>query len=380
MKIDSYYFSGEAISNIVFDRVRLRNINLLVGDTGTGKTKFLNTIFNLGRGAVSDEGLKNGQWELSFSIKQDIFEWSIETLPNPNRKNLVKFENLTKIAEDGKKKILVNRTPEVFEYKGNTLPKLPRDVCSINLLKDEGEIAPIYRGFSSIMRRYFSQDEMTRNANYQTIPTDLVNQTKGIKKIDELFPLIDLSINVRLYFLSLLFKDTFSHLVGLYKGVFPFIVDIAMKDLSELHPKLPLEGYTPVFCVKEKNVKNWIEYKDLSSGMQKVLLILTDTILLPEGGIYLIDEYENSLGVNSIDFFPSYLLSEDNPHQFIITSHHPYLINKIPSNNWFVFHRDGSNIYIMYGDQLKERFGKSKQQAFLQLINDQFYTKGIQQN
>ncbi len=36
--------------------------------------------------------------------------------------------------------------------------------------------------------------------------------------------------------------------------------------------------------------------------MQKVLLILTDVFILPEGGVYIIDEYENSLGLNAIDF------------------------------------------------------------------------------
>ena len=176
-----------------------------------------------------------------------------------------------------------------------------------------------------------------------------------------------------------MFKDEFTGLIKQYKFVFPFITDIEVKEFSELHPTSQLSGMIPVLCIKEKNVNHWIEYKDLSSGMQKVLLILTDAMLLPDGGIYLIDEYENSLGINAIDFFPTFLLSEDNPHQFIITSHHPYLINKIPTSNWYVFHRDGLNISIMYGKQLVEKFGKSKQQAFLQLINDPFYVKGIQQ-
>jgi len=103
-----------------------------------------------------------------------------------------------------------------------------------------------------------------------------------------------------------------------------------------------MPGKTPVFCIKEKSINKWVECNQLSSGMQKVLLILTDTFL------------------------------------FIITSHHPYIINKIPVENWFIFHRQGSEVSIRYGDWPKERFGKSKQQAFIQLINDPFYNKGIE--
>jgi len=111
-----------------------------------------------------------------------------------------------------------------------------------------------------------------------------------------------------------------------------------------------------------------------------VLLMLTDLYLLPsEGAIYLIDEYENSLGINSIDFFPNILLEEESNSQFIITSHHPYIINKIPVRNWFIFHRTGLDVKIIYGNELVERFGKSKQEAFIKLINDPYFRRGVDQ-
>lgn len=112
--------------------------------------------------------------------------------------------------------------------------------------------------------------------------------------------------------------------------------------------------------------------------MQKVLLILTDIFVFPEGGIYLIDEYENSLGINAIDFFPSFILEVEKDIQFIVTSHHPYIINEIPVKNWYVFHRKGTEVVIKHGSELAERFGKSKQKAFIKLINDSFYTEGVE--
>ena len=59
--------------------------------------------------------------------------------------------------------------------------------------------------------------------------------------------------------------------------------------------------------------------------------------------------------------------------QFLVTTHHPYLINSMPMKAWKVFHRNGSKVYIKGGEELEAKYGKSKQKAFVQLINDPFY-------
>jgi predicted ATPase len=112
--------------------------------------------------------------------------------------------------------------------------------------------------------------------------------------------------------------------------------------------------------------------------MQKVLLIITDVVTLPGGAIYLIDEYENSLGINAINFLPSFLDEQRGDNQVVVTSHHPYLINAIPIDNWYVFNRIGTNVRIKRGTELAEKYGRSKQTLFNQLLNDPFYTEGVQ--
>ena len=148
--------------------------------------------------------------------------------------------------------------------------------------------------------------------------------------------------------------------------------------MNEITNRGPLPGVAPALSIKEKNVKKWVMLNDLSTGMQKVLLILTDICTLPPGSIYLIDEYENSLGINAIDFFPDFLLEYETDAQIILTSHHPYIINNINPENWFVFHRKGSEVAIRYGEELTKRIGTSRQKAFIQLINDPFFTEGIE--
>ena len=93
---------------------------------------------------------------------------------------------------------------------------------------------------------------------------------------------------------------------------------------------MPLQA--PVFCIKEKEITNWISVNDISSGMQKIFLLILDLFLMKDSGILLIDEYENSLGINAINFLPDLIYTISEKCQFIITSHHPYIINTVHTN------------------------------------------------
>jgi predicted ATPase len=112
--------------------------------------------------------------------------------------------------------------------------------------------------------------------------------------------------------------------------------------------------------------------------MQKVLLLALDFFMNPDDSILIIDEFENSLGLNSLNLLSTLLLSNRSKIQLIISSHHPYLINQIPINNWLICHRKGLNISIRSGKEIKEKYSNSLQQQFIQLINDPFYTNGIE--
>jgi len=127
---------------------------------------------------------------------------------------------------------------------------------------------------------------------------------------------------------------------------------------------------------REKNVHPNLGLHDLSSGIKKVLLIITDVISMTGDSIYLLDEYENSLGLNAIDFLPSFLNECGHDNQFVVTTHHPYLINNMPTENWKIFHREGSKVSIKCGAEMSEKYKHSKQDAFIQLINDPFYSEG----
>lgn len=380
MRIISYETKSADNESMYFSKMNFARMNLIVGDSATGKTRLLNTIFNCARNVTNKDKFYLGHWDILFEHENKTFHWELETgLENKETSEesvLVKKELIYKVEKNGKEKEIINRTPKNFIFNNKELPKLSPRESAISILQDEDDIKPLYHALSCIKRRNFSGPELDFASSFQDVPQKVLNKFKKKKDLSFLFS-IELNLNCALYILSIFFKEIYSQICKEFSTIFPFISDIKMLDAKDFNYSHP--GIVPVFSIKEKDIKSWIPLHEISSGMKKVLLILTDLFSLPDDGkVYLIDEYENSLGINAINFFPSVLINLDNPGQFIITSHHPYIIGKIPVKNWIVLHRKGLNVLVKQGTDLEERFGKSKQMAFTQLINDPFFTEGIE--
>jgi predicted ATPase len=126
--------------------------------------------------------------------------------------------------------------------------------------------------------------------------------------------------------------------------------------------------------IKEKDT-GWISQDRISAGMFKTLINIAGIKLFPKGCIILIDEFENSLGTNCIDVVAERLAEGNEDMQFIITSHHPYIINRIHMDNWKIVTRTGSTVSTK--DAKDFNLGKSKHEAFQQLINLDEFVNGI---
>jgi len=355
-----------------FSEVKLdEKLNLMVGATGSGKTRFLNTIFNMALVALNKHPASNTEWDVEIEHYGNVYTWNIAVEKKLEGPEITK-EKLSKYSK-GKEDVIVEREGFNFKFNGTPLPvKFSRRESSIYLLRNEELIKPLNQFFSRVMRRYFSEDALGKACGLHILSDNVVKKFENKVDIDELFSM-DLGLSAKLWFLDKHLPESYSVICDYYKDIFPFIRQVKVKK-----EKVPFPGVTPSFFVKEKNVDDWIRLDQLSSGMQKVLLILTDICTLPEGSTYLIDEYENSLGINAIDFFPDFLTEFQPNAQIIVTSHHPYLINNIHPENWFVFHRKGSEVIIKRGTELSKSLGKSKQQYFINLINDPFYAEGIE--
>ena len=80
--------------------------------------------------------------------------------------------------------------------------------------------------------------------------------------------------------------------------------------------------------------------QDISNGMLKTIYYIVELFTMSEDSLVLIDEFENGLGVNCIDILSELMLSERNDLQFIITSHHPQIINAIDKDKWRIIDRE----------------------------------------
>jgi predicted ATPase len=131
----------------------------------------------------------------------------------------------------------------------------------------------------------------------------------------------------------------------------------------------------PFLEIREKGGRRWIPENRISSGMFRTLMHLSSVMLWPDGTVILIDEFENSLGVNCLDEVTKDLLTQSRRLQFILTSHHPYIINNIDSKHWKIVTRKGP--IVTTHDAKELGIGRSRHEAFLQLLNADAYREGI---
>lgn len=370
MFIRSYQFKDINNAGWRFSKISLGRTNLFVGVTGSGKSRLLNTIFNISSFVSNDKAFREGTWDIVFEIDGKQYQWEYQG-ETDGLENKIIFERLSSIDEKNNRTIIFNRDAEGFFFDNLKLPKLSKSSTGIFLLKDEDVITPVHAGFGKILRRNFFGSELQDSCAITNMPHEILTKLGNKKEWGNVAK--EMPLNIRLYILKEKFKDKFDVIVSEYKSIFPSIEDFTFIDGSK-YLATTNKSNIPVLAIKERHVDLPIPLHELSSGMQKVLLILTDVLTMHEGSIYIIDEYENSLGVNAINFLPGYLAEYGGKLQFLITSHHPYLINNMPVSSWHVFHRVGSEVTIKSGEELQKKYGKSKQDAFIQLLNDPLYS------
>jgi predicted ATPase len=361
-------------SDWFFDEVYFDRINLFVGDSATGKTRFVDEIVNFFSLLVSDKITHRGDWDVDFEIQGITYNYRLKTITNESSPNelFILFEELINQNDN---RSLFSRDKNKILWQGKDLPKLSSDKTCFSLLKGEDLIKPLFQNLQNIISRRFGDDELSTNFSF-LFTDDMKNILVDSENIQSLI-IEDNVIHNKLKILKNFDANGFIKVVDLIKTAFPFIENVDVLNSSQVMPYFdPLN--TPVLCIKEKNVSKWIPCNNISSGMQKLFLLILDTYLLRDTGILFIDEYENSLGISAINFLPDLINSISDNCQFIITSHHPYIINTIPIEAWKVFHRKGTNVTITPGKALKEKYSKSKQEYFVQLINDPLYKGGIE--
>jgi len=378
MRINKFIFNDKtlewSLDGIVFDR-----LTLLVGASGVGKTQILKAILALKQ--ISNGGSISGiKWTVDFeTVTGQNFVWEGEF----ENKGLQPFfdedddemkKNKPKIIKEKlvlNGKTVISRNTKETLFQGKKTLKLSPQESIINILKEEDLIKPAYEGFKKLIfsDQSESQKEPFRISLFNA--NKLVKKYNTLKKIQE----SDEDIRIKLYLVSKTDQKTFNKIKDRFCEIFPQVQDLKIEPLDMNDEDLPsiFRDY-PFIQMKEKGVPKWIQQAKISSGMFRTLTHISEMYLCPEGTIFLIDEFENSLGINCIDELTNDILKSSRQIQFIITSHHPYIINNIDFSSWKLVTRSSGVVKTNPIDKFIS--GKSKHDKFMQLMQLKQYETG----
>lgn len=378
MKIQMFAYRDTA-NGWYLEPVQLGDLNLLVGVSGVGKTKSLQAMFALnaianGRSAngvewdimFEDEGDRNCRWAGKFTnlgLERKVRDYFMR---GEDERDVV-LESPRLLSEalivDGKD--IVKRTAESIVFKGQPTLKLSPSESAVKLLKEEADIAPVYESLSRIVwNKDFREGKIVdfdRALEQYPSLTDIQNS-----KLD---------IFLKLSLLSQCEPQVFTTIKQGFMAIFPYVEDMRVAPIHQ--DDLPiLIAQFPFVQFKEKHIERWIYPWELSNGMLKALSVIGDLYLLPPGSVLLIDELENSLGVNCIDAVGD-LLSEKRDLQLILTSHHPYIINTIDMAHWKILTRRGGVVKVSRAEDFERLSKRSLHDNFTRLLDIEEIIQGV---
>ncbi|MBL7690388.1 MAG: ATP-binding protein [Flavipsychrobacter sp.] len=380
MKFDSVKFNNK-FEEWEHERIEFFNLTLLVGVSGVGKTQILRSI-SLLKSIVEGKSVNGGEWEAEFTTSDGnkyTWEGAYELISSKGTLAL-DFLNLVdndekavkprilfeKLYQNGK--LIIDRNENEIKLNNILTPKLSPHQSVLYILKEEGDVKSASDGFKMVVLRDYTEREHITFGRYNI--EKLKTKYKTLDEIKE-------SEVHTVYKLALVYENVrsvFDQIVEKFAEVFPQIEEVKVDPYKD--DELPILFEAPIIQIKERGVNKWIPHNRISSGMLRTLLHISEMMLWKSGTVMLIDEFENSLGVNCIDTLTEDLVFDNPTIQFIATSHHPYIINKIPYEYWKIVTRHGGTIKTFDANQFN--LGETKHERFMTLVNLPEYRNGIQ--
>ncbi len=355
--------AGWKLEKVEFDR-----LSLLVGLSGAGKTRILNAIKSLVEIALFGASYQGLKWEIHFTDNEnrDVI-WNGETAFNSKNHDSERSSFLDPIYQafttDADKRAVNNFINEIviidgqdvvkrengsIHLNGEETPKLPNTQSVLYLLREVNDLVYFYTSFYH-----------TRIANVLLDKEHFaINDEAFDMQIIRLFGVTPLNMLLHVFYLD---KQLFNDIKSTYQEIFPYVEDIRFVEQQ----KIP-GGMLYTLEIKEYGCGKWINIHSVSSGMVKALQYLSSIYLSSENSVFLIDEIENSFGVNCLEPVVELIMSRSNA-QFIITSHHPYIINNIEPENWMLVEKHAD---VIKTSKVEDRISKvSKHDKFMLLSN-----------
>lgn len=373
MKITSFSFT-DLKTKWTLEETRFDAFNLLVGVSGAGKTKIVEALRTVCAAALaSNAALPECSWSFEFDHKNIRYRWDATT-QIPKQESSVEGKSPASFTSEritANDQALLERSDTSFLFNGQSLPKLKPVDSALVLLAEETLLHPIRDAFRSVV---FSEAALPDQIIVEDSAID--GSRSRLKQPAENLDALRSSIRAgqsALYgglvtFTGFVLQKTLPHewenLRTLYCDIFPGVKNIGVERIH-----LPDKESQFSLRIQEEGCTEWIPQDRISSGMLRTLGHLIELTVAPAGSVIVIDEFENSLGVNCMPPLVDFLLERAPDFQYIITSHHPYIINNLPIDTWKLVSRKGSSVRVTPARDIPALRGASHHQAFTRLIN-----------
>lgn len=352
--------TGLKIERVVFND----DITLLVGLSGVGKTQILNAIeYSLKLAVNKNLRLEPYNTTLCFQIGEEVYVWSYriqqdhteDIFESKEIKYFFAYEKLQNIKGD----ILMQRTSDTIQVTGyDKVPTPKKDESLLVQYSEDTFVKPI---ISEMLKLYPIEIEMdVRGAIAQESFNMFKAKIKESFKENEKQPFEKFShlpVPLKIYITKKYYPQMYAQIFSAVKELF---MEINSIDIVEDPDR---EIYMVAIDVYGKRLLQ----HEISNGMLKTIYYIVELITMSKNSLVLIDEFENGLGVNCIDVLAELLLGERRDLQFVITSHHPKIINQISNKKWKIIERDIATVKNFTA----EEYGimHSQHDAYFNLIN-----------
>jgi predicted ATPase len=321
MKIQSLYFKNGYLGWEI-SRIKFQNLNLLVGLSGAGKSQIISALWHL-RSIALGQTMNNVEWDIRFSIGEEEYVWkgSFATT-NFDTKHKIKTESI----RDSSGAYIERRADGLIDIKNHLVFGTQTTTRSTT---PEGLLFQIYNSVDTAL---------------------IVNHFKMMNLRDHTESQADIFTG----FYSLRFRYA-----SISRRLFTY--------LNVEQPNKDTEGGHIAYKIKINGQRKFIPHRNIASGMLRAFNIIADLYLSNLETVFLVDEFENSLGHNCLPNLEKLLLEHSIASQFILTSHHPDIINKISKDNWIIIERTNGAIHNRPANNLP--FSNSTHEPYLILTN-----------
>ena len=363
--------SGQKISHVDFNR-----LNLLVGASAAGKTTILRVISQFILAISMGHSIKEHcSIRMSFSIEDRLsggkklkeYLWELRT----KEENVLAAEDSSAcpicyemLHELQGKKDIISRQDNRINIDGyENLPQVPKLQSAIYIFRENAPFNAIIDDMRGAMTLY------NQNVAFNPVSTELLEQ---IKKIIQ-----DARKNERpiRWHYAVQNKFPISLLIYIVKNTLPDRYDDFLEDLQEIFPEIEEVHINQIasddgkYYLSIRQNGNLILQPDISSGIMRTIYVLSCIHFCESNALIMFDELENSLGVNCLDEVVERIRQQsiENKAQFMLTSHHPYIINQIPVKSWLIVSQKDDVIESRRAEELG--LGKMQRERFFELIN-----------